>query len=757
MRSVKYKCPECDEDIDRRSYRRHLINVHKYSEEQYHELKNEMMRAQEPSIICPLCDDKVPTQFDLVHHCSELHSEDGADGRPQNYTVCMREFPNEQDYKDKKKTGTVVRLIRAGKIPNSAKQRVRTSKKDTPYCTCFLNVQYRNDGTILARGCFAHVGHELDPALLRLSIEEQEYLKMLLEEHTFNYIIQRVRRENRDKNSRLFFVSRDDLWNLIKKYKIRPGCKDAVDMTSVMVRVEESNPDDGIRMFRPPDDPSGKGFLMVIVTPLQLKWLQAYSSRGVSLDDTHHTTRYNVKLATLMRFLLSGTMTTEDVSKLFEVIRQLMPRFHPRTMVTDEAQCFWNGFRKVFPGTLTQLHYCRTHIAKTWERKTRELVQADLRPTVDKALGDLLKEKQLNVFEQRFGEILAYLRAQEQVEMADYLTKNYLGKTKSWASFANRGAVMDTTMISERWHRTIKDDILHRNANCRLDCLVELLIRAVEEKSDSNDRRRLVKSSHRASESIKRHRKAAAYYADHADKIHFTGDRTWLVESSKPQEYFTVSWEGRCSCNLMSNVHCLLCDVCPYAWECTCLDNRSGVSCIHRHAVKIYGCELLPTGTNIEVEESAQEGELLGILEEEFEEGNVGVEVEGDQQGEKSVQNRREQRYQKLNEIMSTYAAVEMSAKSLAKVDSDESMKKLEKILEHLKLAADVVRMPGPGDLAPRPELAKEGAKPHLQHIELLPRGKLKKPKTKAVKDLHEELLMMRYPAPDDEAGPSWA
>lgn len=46
---------------------------------------------------------------------------------------------------------------------------------------------------------------------------------------------------------------------------------------------------------------------------------------------------------------------------------------------------------------------------------------------------------------------------------------------------------MDTTMLSERWHLTVKSDILHRNANSRLDSLVDLLIKAVEDKSESKE------------------------------------------------------------------------------------------------------------------------------------------------------------------------------------------------------------------------------------------------------------------------------
>lgn len=55
-----------------------------------------------------------------------------------------------------------------------------------------------------------------------------------------------------------------------------------------------------IRLFQVPDDPTGKGFLIVIITLTMLAWLRKFSHKGVTLDDIFHTTRYNLKLATLM-------------------------------------------------------------------------------------------------------------------------------------------------------------------------------------------------------------------------------------------------------------------------------------------------------------------------------------------------------------------------------------------------------------------------------------------------------------------------
>lgn len=217
--------------------------------------------------------------------------------------------------------------------------------------------------------------------------------------------------------------------------------------------------------------------------------------------------------------------------------------------------------------------------------------------------------------------------------MAQYSEKNYLGRTPSWASFANKDAIMDTTMLSERWHLTVKSDILHRNANSRLDSLVDLLIKAVEDKSESKkimDRRRLVKSAYRAKETNKCHRKAVAYYAERQENIRSEGERRWSVESMTQGKFFTVEYKGACSCKFMANVHCHLCDVCPYSWTCTCLDNRTGISCVHRHAVKTYRNHLI---------QPVQEQSPTEIVEEAPEVAIESQQVE--------AQHRRQDRYER--------------------------------------------------------------------------------------------------------------
>ncbi|KAK6021925.1 hypothetical protein OSTOST_12392 [Ostertagia ostertagi] len=330
---------------------------------------------------------------------------------------------------------------------------------------------------------------------------------------------------------------------------------------------------------------------------------------------------------------------------------------------------------------------------QTWEKKTKQLVESSLRPAVDSALYRLLKEVDLDKFQRRFADILVYLRTLNQTHMAEYLEKNYLGKTPSWASFTSRGAVLDTTMISERFHLRIKDEFLHRNSNSRIDGFVDLLIKAVEDLSENievKDRRRFADSAYRLRETHKRHKTAATFIFEKA--VIWTCTKT-----------FEVTFVGTCTCDPVKNTHCITCGVCAYAWNCTCMDNRAGISCPHRHAVKMLFPDDLPVETAVMASEEA-----------------MFCHPELDSEAPSTAeQERREARYNKLSSIKSVYAVVQASATSLAKTDTDEAMQQLEKILGYMELAAEVAQTSSSSALAVRPKLAGVGGKPQLTKVEL--------------------------------------
>ncbi|KAK6031800.1 hypothetical protein OSTOST_02033 [Ostertagia ostertagi] len=182
---------------------------------------------------------------------------------------------------------------------------------------------------------------------------------------------------------------------------------------------------------------------------------------------------------------------------------------------------FYNGFHSVFPNSRAKLHYCRWHIGKTWERSANKYVELRVRTRVKKMLKDLLVIRELSSFQQHFAELLAYLRTE--------------GRTLTWGSFFNPDAIMDTTMISERWHLRLKSEFFHRNANNRADCLAY---------------RRSANSSYRSQQSAICHRIALKKFRSHSDRIKQLEPEKWEVYSKRLTEVFKVQRIRDCECSL---------------------------------------------------------------------------------------------------------------------------------------------------------------------------------------------------------------
>ncbi|KAK5976143.1 hypothetical protein GCK32_000505 [Trichostrongylus colubriformis] len=674
----------------------HLRLVHSWTKDEVEAMKDALsQQAERPSekdaVECPLCEERFRNQELLARHCGDEHEEDGAEGEPQDYTVFTLTFETKQEFdvwlEERQQQGRTSFFTK-----NSS-----GSKKTT---------QLR-----------------------------------IFSEFSQDYIISRLRKDYPGTISRLHFVTKGDLWNIVNRFGLRPGFRHKDDMQSLKARKEEGNPDDGIQSLDMPEDPSGEGFRMIIITPQQVQWLRKFSHRGISIDDTHNA-RYNLKLATVMvlndrdaglpaAFLLSGTMTSLDVEKLFLEIRKVVPEFNPAQIVTDEAPCFYNGFRSVFPQSRAKLHYCRWHIDKTWQRNVNKMVEPRLRSQVKKKLKELLVIEDLPTFERHFAEILAFLHVEGQDKMDDYLRRNYLGefnleptlvyhseqrtisgRTHTWASFSNKDAVMDTTMISERWHLRLKTEFLHRNANTRADCLVDLLIRAVEGLAESDEikvRRRLATASYRVQQTTMYHRLAVKHYGRRLDSIRRVSAEKWEVYSRQSEELLYVQRRTGCQCceSVEGNVHCPICDVCPYAWSCSCMDNRTGISCVHRHAVMLHS-----KPSNIAAMSQPQGYEETAIT------GEQGSSVTQISTDVSAAQERKEQRSLLRNSISAKVSVLQTNVNVLVNTDTEQAREMLTAIHELVDAASKIRVTPATG-IATRPELYKVEGKPKLSKVEL--------------------------------------
>ncbi|EYB81187.1 hypothetical protein Y032_0390g556 [Ancylostoma ceylanicum] len=142
-------------------------------------------------------------------------------------------------------------------------------------------------------------------------------------------------------------------------------------------------------------------------------------------------------------------------------------------------------------------------------------------------------------------------------------------------------------MLCERFHKTLKHDILGGKANVRIDSLIQLLIRLTVETEEEREvmmERGVEEGRYRLQRHHKAHAWAVKRYSAQKQRIAVVGAGKWEVQDN--DKVFHVQ-EHYCPCDEKFNNHCLRgeCKACPYAFACNCtMDVKSGISCTHVHA-----------------------------------------------------------------------------------------------------------------------------------------------------------------------------
>uniref|UniRef100_A0A7I5EA06 SWIM-type domain-containing protein n=1 Tax=Haemonchus contortus TaxID=6289 RepID=A0A7I5EA06_HAECO len=532
------------------------------------------------------------------------------------------------------------------------------------------------------------------------------------------------------------------------KYKLTPGLRDRDDITSLVLREQERNPSDGIRFFKKQDEPSGKGFVLVIITPRQQRWLDQFASKGIAVDDTHNVTKYALKLATVMvvddhdrglpaAFLLSGEMTSKEVKILFDEIKKIVPNFTPKSLVSDEALAFYNGFKSSFPDR-----------------------EPELQRGIIGAFRNLLRISDEAAFHARLAEVLTHLRLKNCSRLIQYLQREYLGeeKIKKWAAFRRQGVVMSTSMYTERWHLRLKQEKLKRKANSRIDYVVDTLIKAVEELAtdfEIRDRRQLV-SSYRMRENNIQHKLAVRFYKENSDKIHKVGDLAWNVDSATSETVYRVEFDGHCT-----NTHCSRCHVCPYSFTCSCLSGAlAGVACLHGHAVKFYGQEGIVQEGREEIVQERQEETLRESTFIELQPEPREVVMVHSERDIGSIRDIRGELHALRDDIAKSYTVIHAKVNALVRQEDEDALGTLKALAERLRVIAGDIDVPLEGaGIISRPDVPAHG-QPKMQRSELYSRARIRKEmrrKTQSVEDIRvdpEEILFCSICFEEDPALP---
>ncbi|EYC29527.1 hypothetical protein Y032_0006g3019 [Ancylostoma ceylanicum] len=271
-------CPLCGSVKGKNLYD-HLFYVHSYTKQQIEDIKEERRRERltmcstvsncktcqgqfpskralirhvreahperchesEAQIRCPICHEGVKSHHALVDHAQANHSE-----TPAQYRIEVVNFPNREEFEKWKRISeehdltsraivsskqhksarvTYMRCHRAAhggigrrKLQEGAKKR---SRKAVPFCTAFMKVTERDSG-VTVEYCSAHCGHDIQPELLRLDKQSEQYIVSLLRKGLKFRKVYEIVKEKAASQTLFHYVTLRKIWNIAKKYSLRP-------------------------------------------------------------------------------------------------------------------------------------------------------------------------------------------------------------------------------------------------------------------------------------------------------------------------------------------------------------------------------------------------------------------------------------------------------------------------------------------------------------------------------------------------------
>ncbi|KAK6047843.1 hypothetical protein COOONC_14652, partial [Cooperia oncophora] len=349
---------------------------------------------------------------------------------------------------------------------------------------------------------------------------------------------------------------------IARRNNLYPRRRDFNYLTSLEKHISDKSVSDGFRHYAPIVGDTGDGFYLVIINETQREWLADFSQRGIGIDDTFNVSMYKLRLATIIvadhcdralpaAFMLSFRMSENELVVLFDKVKELVPAFAPEFFMSDDAPSFYNAFRRVFPEAQTRKILCNWHVLQTFKRSARKKL------TKPSLFGEFMSRIRLvsrscksTLFTKRYGDTLTFLLNQNQHEMVDYLHQNWTNRIEEWAAHHRRGAVMNTSMMCERWHKHLKREVFGSKSKIRIDELVDALITAVKEmKEDAAviEHRGLVEGRFRLQNHHISHNKAISNYLNLKQLITVVEPGLWKIRSPNSNKFFMVE-EERCTC-----------------------------------------------------------------------------------------------------------------------------------------------------------------------------------------------------------------
>ncbi|XP_014243986.1 uncharacterized protein LOC106663581 [Cimex lectularius] len=475
------------------------------------------------------------------------------------------------------------------------------SNKIDGYCPAQLDVM-TTESMVVVKYVSTHVGHSLEINRLRLAQKDRDSLAQKISMNIpFDNILDEVRHSISPVgfNRRIHLLTKKDLFNIEKLYKLNRGCKrnykDNGSVQSWVSRMEETT--NIVRFYKPqgakqPDrfELNEDDFILVLANDAQLEYLAMFGNDCICVDEIRGLNPHNFNLTTLFvlddlrqafpcAFLLSNRSSEDVMTVFFSVINEnLHFPITPNIFMSDMTDTCFNAWKTTLSEPKFRL-FSPWHVDHAWREILNDIKDSEKQFAVYKLLQSLLEETDESAFIGLLESTINTLITDPATEnFGNYFIDNYSNNAHCWAYCFRQNTNLNTNVHIERMHKTIKHLFLSGKKVKRPDVALNALMGFVRDKLYN----RLTspnKAKSKIAELRRRHNQALSL-----DRMKFVKENDiWKFPSSTSSEIYTIEKENLdCTCGLQ----CEDCKFCVHAYTCSCLDSTIKWNmCKHIHAL----------------------------------------------------------------------------------------------------------------------------------------------------------------------------
>lgn len=612
------------------------------------------------SILCkePNCDFKCSMRDKLQSHLVNVHKKPLAFSTLKFSSMADFEdwkevFEKQEKCRFVKKSGTRIRnntgekhtylyCSRSGTfISNSKGKRTQIKKgtcKISNYCTASIDCIEDQNGTVIAKLCSTHYGHEPSVEYLRLTKSDKSVIADKLAQGVpRDVVIDNVRASVGENIDRIHFLTMKDIRNIERSYGIKNDGKQKSSVqgfasVNEWVREMETLGDESpVTFYKAKYSPEvlndnckcleTQDFCLILMTKGQQEIFKKFGQNGVFyVTWLNISNGYDLSLLTLMvaddlneafpvGYMICSRMTTEIEVLFFKVIQDQLGSFCARAIMTDDRKSLYDSWCSVM-GFVPYHLLSNRFVDADWRDRLISVQNEDVQCAVYEVLYSYLSCTDSTKFEENLSAFIKHLKENEDTLIFGlYFEDTYLHRVRLWAGCYDKKCVG----INEHLNLDIVYNELLSVCNNKgkfsklLDKTLQGLLTIVRDRQHN----RISKIAKQAQELVHHH---GVSMNINLDGIQAIENRKWQIKSESTNLIFTVTRKTY-ECNMKCPLVCTDCKMCAHMFECTCkVYNFDRTMCKHIHAIgRLFQKSLrvlevmdLASSSRNEVEESTE-------------------------------------------------------------------------------------------------------------------------------------------------------